>query len=556
MSNVRIFKEEQILDAGYRKKVIQEIKAPENLVRKQNELKKYDIYRDRTIKWVIEKLIKDGLKESTLRQMENRASNISICRKVVNKLARSYQGGVIREVKDQNSQIAVSELTRLLNVNQKMKKSDRYRQLHKNCMLQPIPELSSNETEGEQKKYRLKVKVLSPWQYDVIEDLNDHEQAKVVILSDFIEKNSYLRNIESADDAGRAQGLVPNFQQGNRRDETIADSPDDAGSPPKKEHFIWWSDRYHFVTDAQGNVISELSPPDLLNPIGLKPFVNVAEDQDGEFWAQGGDDLVDGSVLINTLITDMFSIAYIQGWGQMVVVGGPGVTSKQIEGGPHTAIFLEPEPGDTVQPSVSFESANPPLDMWMRAIEQYVALLLTTNDLSPSAVSTRMDAAQFPSGIAMLIEQSEATNSIEDKQECYKYAERQMWEILKRWQNTLLASDSLTEEFKAVGAFEDSNVTVRFLSPKQVVSEKEKLENLKARKDLGINTLLDLIKIDNPDLTEEEAVKKLADILKEKLNRMAEMMAQGMNQASSPEPVQKITDSGVDQEADVPMEFN
>lgn len=528
---MKLFTEEQILDEAFRKRVIEEITSPENVTRKQNELKKYEVYRDNTVKWVIEKLSKDGLKDTTLAQMSNRAANVSICRKTINKLARCYQGGVVREVKDPASQLAISNLARLLQMNQKMKKSDRYRQLHKNCVVQVVPELSSMETDAEKKKYKLKEKVFSPWQYDVIEDCYDQEIAKVYILSDFIERNGAVQANVSIDDSGKHMGLVPQYQQGNRTDETIADSPEDAGNLPNQRTFIWWSDRYHFTTDKQGSVIKDASPEDLSNPIGVKPFANICDDQDGQFWAQGGDDLVDGAVLVNTLLTDMFSIAYIQGWGQMVVVAGTGVTSKKIEGGPHTAIVLEPEPGDTVTPSVTFESANPPLDMWMRAIEQYVALLLTTNDLSPSAIAAKLDAANFPSGIAMLVEQSEATNNIEDKQEQFKNSERLLWKVIQRWQNLYLASDSLIDEFKEVGQITDADVSIKFLSTKQVVTESEKLQNLKLRKDLGINTLIDLVMLDNPDMTEDEAVKKLAQIASEKMNTLSRVMAQTINQS-------------------------
>lgn len=517
MAKIGLHSQAQILDKNFREMVIKEITGDENRDRKQRELRKHEVYRDKTKKWVLEALAKEGLKLQTLRQMENRASNISICRKIVNKLARCYVGGVQRSIDGEQNQAAVDELERLLEVNQKMDKADKYRRLFYNTAIQVVPEITTTELD-EAIKHKLKLRVFPPWNYDVIEDANDREVPKVYILTEFTERfNTLQRFVRSGTDGREARGLVPNFQVGDQKEQVIADNPEDLGS--EQRQFIWWSETYHFTTNEKGEVIENLSPEDLLNPIARLPFVNIAEDQDGEFWAQGGEDLVDGSILINQLLTDMLSLAYIQGWGQGVASGKN--LPKVLEGGPHNWLVFDIEHEGDPTPRVEYVSANPPLDSWMRMIEQYVALLLSTNNLSPSNIAGKLDASQFPSGISLLIEKSEATDSIEDAQKDFINAEKDLWDIIRRWQNLFFDAGALAPEFEQAGKIEEGpDVLVKFSDSKPILTEEQKLEMLKVRKELGINTEIELLQIDNPDLSDEEAEAKLLKIREEKLQKL------------------------------------
>jgi len=500
---MKLFDEESLLNIEYRKKVIEEIEGSENQRRKREHLKRYEIYKDKTKAYVIESLISEGLKEDTVCQMSNRAANISICKKIVNKIARTYAGGVTRQVEDSKDLTAkIDAIEELLDIDEKLKKSDRYRELHKNCLILCVPE----KIEGKD-QLKLKIRVLAPWQYDVIEDGNDREMMRAVIFSDYINGSASDRNYI---------------------DEEIADSPRDENADKPKE-YIWWSDKYHFTTDGGGEILPGKSEDDNLNPIERIPAVNNAEEQDGFFWAIGGDDLVDGSILVNKIISDMLFIAYYQGFGQVVATGKD--LPKQMNFGPNNAICLnyDEKRGDP-KPSVDILSSNPPLDSWMKSVELYVALLLSTNNLSPANVSIKLDTTNFPSGIAMIIEMSEAIDDIEEKQKDYKAIERQLWDIIRRWHNIYFQTGTYDADFKAVGMLpDDMEISIKFNEIKPVVTEKDKLENLKARKDLGINKMAELVMIDNPDLSMEQAEEKLKEILAEKLENLNRSFVQAIN---------------------------
>jgi hypothetical protein len=506
--------EEQILDPEFRKLIIDEmVYGTESINRKNCELRKHEIYRDMNKKWVIEALLREGFKDSTVRQMENRAVNISICRKIINKLAQCYVGGVVRIAKDESNQKSIDELADEMDINTALKKSDRYRQLFKNTLLQIVPVKCRDEyDESGDLKYKIQPKVYAPWEYDVIEDAYDRTKPHVVILTDFPERNQFI--LDQIDGSqGIRGGTVIQFTRGDNREQVIADSPEDKGTQYRT--FIWWSHKYHFTTDIKGKIVGEdIGMVD--NPIGRLPFINIAGDQDGHYWAEGGDDLVETSIIINKQLTDLNYIAFCQGWGQLVIAARD--IPKKLIGGPDNAFIFEIKDGDP-SPEVFFATSNPPIDKWLETIKTTLALLLSTNNLSPRNIAGSLDVNNAASGVAMMIEQSEVVGDLQDVQELYQDKEPEMWAIVAAWHSLYHSTNSLIEDMQMVLPITDSEVLLKFNSIKPMSSEKEKLEALKLRDELGLNTKSELIKIDNPDLSDEDAKAKLKEIEDEKMAR-------------------------------------
>ncbi len=514
--------EKDILLEAFRKQVLDEmVNGPENLNRKNYELRKHEIYRDMNSKWVLDALIRENYKPSTIAQMANRATNVSICRKIVNKLAQAYMGGVSRELPDdEKSQEAIGELAEYLDFDSVMKKADRYRQLFRNTEVMIVPKVDS--TDEEEKKYYLCPKVLAPWEYDVIEDPDDLTKKKVLILADFPERQSFQVPLSGVDAVRASQGFrnvnAINLGASDGKDQTIADSGDDKGN--EKREFIWWSDNYHFTTDINGKIIKSPGAGHV-NPIGRLPSVTVCGDQDGNFWAQGGDDIIDGSILINKLLTDINFISFVQGWGQLVITGKD--LPNRIEGGPDNALVFEVREGDPA-PNVFFATSNPPIDKWLETVRMSLAMILSTNNLSPRSISASLDVSNAASGVAILIDQSEVTTDIEDVQKIFQDKEPEIWEVIRRWHGYYYGLKALNEELTEIAPFENADVKLKFHAVKPVVTEKEKLEAIKLRKELALNTQAELLMIDNPDLTKEEAEEKADAANKERQENQAEAM--------------------------------
>jgi hypothetical protein len=531
-NTIKITSEDDILKENTRKSIIDEvINGWENIDRRFSELRKHEIYRDKNRKWIMHQLFEEGFKDTTLYQMQNRASNISICRKITNKLANTYTGGVSREVDDAKSLESIELLTKELDVNTKMRKSDRYRQLFRNTLMQVVPQLNTRASKDAGKElFDLVLKPLAPWQYDVIEDPNDLTKPMIVMLSDFWEQHRryydfYYDHIKGS--RGQRPAMGRNYiDSSNRRDDKIADSRNDKDMGDKERKIIWWSEGYHFTTDANGTVIDTPFDGGTLNiagsnPISRLPFVNITGDQDGFYWSYGGEDVVEGSLLINKQLTDVNFISFTQGWGQMVIAAEN--IPKVLKGGPDNAFIFQLKQ-DSPRPEVFFASSNPPIMDWLETIKSELAMILSTNDLAPRNIAAKLDASNAASGIAMIIEQAESIADTQDVQQLFRDREPEIWELIRRWHELYSDSESLTEDLQEIPPFEDSNVKLKFHQLKPVISEKEHLENIKARKEVGLDTMVDLIQKDNPDLTEDEAKEKADEVMKEKTERQQTMI--------------------------------
>ena len=132
--------EKNILSIEFRKEVINEITGAENVERKQRELIKHDVFKDLTRRHVIDAL-RNELSEESVNLMANRASNISIGKKIISKKSKAYKAGVLRSI-DENPEASkqINDLAKLVKANSVLRKTDKYKNLFKNCLYQIMPE--------------------------------------------------------------------------------------------------------------------------------------------------------------------------------------------------------------------------------------------------------------------------------------------------------------------------------------------------------------------------------------------------------------------------------
>jgi hypothetical protein len=297
----------------------------------------------------------------------------------------------------------------------------------------------------------------------------------------------------------------------------------DAGNDKDKKEYIWWSENFHFTTNGKGELIPGDHDADDTpegsgeNPIKILPFVNFAGEQDGTFWAEGGDDLVDTAIKINVGITNVEHIGNSQGYGQLYMTGKN--LPKSVKVGPNHCVQLEQEDKDSPAPTIGYLNSNPPLAELKAIIEMKVALMLSTNNLSTSGFSVDLkgNSKSFASGIAMMIDKSESVEDINEQAEIFSKREPKVWKLAYAWLDAYRSSDLLTDEAKALKPVKQPElVMTEFNDAAPVVAETDELTAIEKRKALGMNTMLELIMRDRPGMTEDEAKAKLEEIQAEK----------------------------------------
>lgn len=518
---MRIKNETEILDQKVRKQIIDEINGPENKTRKDDAYRRQMIYRDRTQEFVVEQLIKQ-FRPETVSQMQYSIANVSILKKIINKMSRVYKYGVSRQVSEnQDATAMVSAIEKALEVNKSMRKSERYLKLHKNCAIYVVP--CPYEVDGKE-YWRLKIDVLPPYLYDVVEEFNDRSKAKIYVLSNYKQEKSLYSQIDAAV-ANRPVGTSQMVPRNDGKDQIIADSNEDIAP---KDEYVFWSRNYHFTCNEHGEIVSSTRVDDkqtLENPAHVLPLVTLSGDQDNGFWADGGADLVQGAVLVNSMITHLNNIAVVQGYGQMYMIGEN--LPKSVPIGPNVAVQLQYKKDEEAEPKIGFMNASPDLQGTFSVIASYVALLLTTNNMSTSHVSTSLDGSNsFPSGFAMMIDKSELMEDVEDDKDQFQKAEIKLWTIIKRWLD--IYREALEEPLSAMALPDgfEQNLTVKMNDPQAILTEKEKLENMQLRVVMGLDSRIDMIMRDNPGMDREMAEAKLREILEDQIKERLTAMDQ------------------------------
>ncbi len=517
--------EAAILDEGTRLAVITEIRGSEANRRKNEARKRNDCFSDFTKEHVLIALKKE-FSDGIVAEMENRISNVSLLKKIIDKKARVYQveperklvaedtGGDGKSAKPTDEkQKLFDALIDELELDVFMKNTDKMLELHLNELIKITavrdPESSRQASKGQAEKidmFTVKLELLTPELYDVIEDSATGTDALVTIFS-------YNVNPDP-EKSGETTSRTGNGGQGR-----IAGPENDKGKTDEAEgddgqRYIFWSDSYHFTTDSKGAVLPEDSPgesaDESFNPIGVLSCVSLNRGQRRTYWAQGGEDLVDNSILVNILLSDMYFISKYQGQGILVVAGKD--VPKKLKVGASAVLTFTLEEGDPT-PIVQSVSGNPPLADHRAQVEQLVAFTLSTNGLEPSAVAGKLDGGTASSGIQDLIQKSEPINSIKDSQTIYRKREPRVIDRVLKWINLLGSKKILAPHWQKYLALGESiDYTLNFVEPSPFQTEKEKLEVMKSKKDLGIVSKVDLIMMDNPDLTRDQAKERLIEI--------------------------------------------
>jgi hypothetical protein len=120
----------------------------------------------------------------------------------------------------------------------------------------------------------------------------------------------------------------------------------------------------------------------------------------------------------------------------------------------------------------------------------------------------------------MTLDKAESQEDVKDQQQIFLDKEPELWNIINSWNNYYASQALLDDELQNLQLPENFKMVVKYNHVQTIQTEQEKLTNIKLRKELMLNTDEELLKIDQPDLTDEQAKAKLQDIMKSKQAKM------------------------------------
>jgi hypothetical protein len=177
---------------------------------------------------------------------------------------------------------------------------------------------------------------------------------------------------------------------------------------------------------------------------------------------------------------------------------------------------------DDPKSDIDFISPNPNMSGHREAIATYMGTILDEQGISGNQmISPNQD---FSSGLDRLLSQADVQMIIEENQEIYGKVEQEIYGIVQK-QLLSVNQNILTDE----------ELSVTYKKPKIMVSDKEKLDNLKLMKDLGLWSDAELLQMFDPNLSLDEATEKVSKIKEDRVANAVNMFNPPMdNNANQP----------------------
>lgn len=478
---------QKLLTIEYRKKILQEISGWENKERKYESFKQFEVFHERSRQYVLEYL-RSQFSKTTVDQMPV-VDSINVSKRIVEKQSTLYSECPEREFTalDAEQVEEVQNLYKDLGFNQKMAHANGYFKLQQQTALWLVPVNN-----------KLKLRCLMPHQYDVIPNEEDPEIADAYIINTF-DRSFFFRPSDKGTDGAN---------------QTIADQ-DDWRMAQKK--FLVWTKEYNFIMNGKGDIVSQVLP----NQIGRLPFIDVSENKDMEYFIRGGRALTDFAIQFCGALSDLYNVVKMQGWAVGYLIAPPNVMPEELTIGPNVLLRLPTDPNNpSVKPEFGYASPSADIAGSIQFLETLVSLFLTSKGLDAKAISTKMDATNFSSGIERLLSMLETFEASKEDFETFTKAEVELWDMVKRWSNLMINSDSKILSFVVP---DESTVMIKFKSPEMVQSENEKFDLIDKKYKGGYISFKEAIQMDR-GVDEEVAERIIEDIAEEKNEKAKKQM--------------------------------
>jgi hypothetical protein len=433
------------------------------------------MYNGSIKKIVKETIQKEFKKPETMHELIARLIPINMVQKIVNKLANVYNEAPLRIVSDRNE--SDQELVHLyeseMALNNKMKEANRFFKLFKSNLFEIVVTEKGVPNIRNLPKHTYKV-----WSHSkVCPEIPD----------------TIMKWIKFDQD-------------------------------PKKARLVWWTDSQHFITDGAGkwltNEMAAINNPDGINPFGTLPFV-YTNSESFSVEPVPDDDLLRMSVVIPLILSDLaFAVKYLS-WAVVYTVGaGDG----DIPFSPSSIINLDFGPNGE-RPEVSTVSPEVDIPNVLAFVEFLVSTLLTTKNLSTSAISGQLDAGNPASGISKALDSAESQEDKKDQQSYFRKTENEFWEKVSKdlvpvWRANGMLNDDFNREFSS--SFE---LDIIYREPKVIISERELIELESMKLSHGFTTRKRVLQALYPDMDDfgiEELMRELDEEEQARRDKMAE----------------------------------
>lgn len=410
--------ENNLLDMGFRKQVLQGIRSEENLNRKRDQQRRFDVYHDKQDVYILERL-RDEFSEDTVKDMRKILS-VNLAKRMIDEKSSVYlnqpERSFTRKSGDpltDEQQMQLDNLYKRSRVNVGMKRSNIFFNLHDQCAIMVVPDHMG----------KIKFRAIPPHHYDVVPSSIDPEIAHAYILNVW---DPHLHQHAYQDRGYGSRKEYNNFDDNINQE--IADVND---RKALLERYIVWTDEFHFVMDGKGNFVEE--PEE--NPIGVLPFVDVAPmDKDFQFFVRRGSSTVDFSIDYGMMLSDNANVIRLQAYSQAVIVSEKLPEKTTV--GPNHILHLKLDKNKPeLSPKFEFVTPSPDLSGTQAFLESLLSLHLTSEGQDPSILSPKNGGQRFQSALDRLLAMISKFDASRDDFDVFRDIESKALNLLVAWSN-------------------------------------------------------------------------------------------------------------------------
>ncbi len=283
---------------------------------------------------------------------------------------------------------------------------------------------------------------------------------------------------------------------------------------------IVFTDKLHFKLDQLGNSVSFGGNKNNVNPLGVIPFARYMTEQCENLWGEGMTDAVNVNEQINFLLTKLINRDIVLGTEGVTLAVNCGLRTKKVkddgtavEGvnkvrvGAKHPITVENAKADEQPPRIEHVAFTPHVEEIKNTIDWYIKLIALTKGLNPNSFLADVQAT---SGYSKIIDSLEQLEFREDGLASARAYEQERFEITRKV-NNYYAGTAEGQKAKLKSIPEDLVLVVDFAEIEIPKTQDEIQKQREFELAHNLSTPIQWLMEDNPDLKEEEAIKKLQD---------------------------------------------
>ena len=459
-----------ILTKEYLVQLAEMVFHPKAVQLRQDDQDRWMMYNGSIKDVVMKAILKEFKKPETVAELQSRLIPLNIPYKIINKLANVYLEPADRKASDDNEldQILLDQYVEALEMNSRQKEANRYFKLFKRNL----------------------------------QSVYITEEGKPGIRS--LPRHTYEVFSHSS--------VCPEIP------DTIVIILNPGESDRSNVVLNIWTDNSFYITDGFGKIkeaeMLAIENPEGINIYGKLPFVYI-NSSTYSVNPIPDDDLLRMGVVFPLLLSDLaFAVKYLS-WAVIYVVGAG---DQDIPFNPSSVIKLPFGPNGEI-PEINTVKPEVDIDKVLTLVEFLVAVLLSTKNLSSSAIQGKLSAESVASGVAKALDNAESLEDKKDQQSFFARAERQLWQLISKymipvWRKKGQLNPELNGEFSKT-----FKVEIHFNEPKSVISEKDQAETLVYKMENKLITWKKALKTIYQNYSDEEIDQLMLDILEDKENQ-------------------------------------